>query len=118
MESSAPITVTAVVDCVNTYVAHPGPLTQAPIPMFEGDKEVDIVLFIDNSITETFFMQGRSRHTNSFFPGPASRQLSVFSSAVGVTLLSLDAWPMENMWLTPEDVMRTWKPYNGPYNNQ
>jgi sucrose-6-phosphate hydrolase SacC (GH32 family) len=90
---------------ISSVKVHGGSFSDT-LKLSPNDKTIDMDLYVDNTFTEAYFMNGRVAMT---VPTGATNDaaVGVSSSADGVTMNSATAWHVSPIWVTPEDVKKT-----------
>jgi sucrose-6-phosphate hydrolase SacC (GH32 family) len=75
------------------------------LPLLQTDKTIEVVLYVDHTVVEAYYMGGRLAITshipqNLLFPGGANEKQSVeiFATGAEVTVLNATMWRMEDIW--------------------
>merc|ERR1712151_1216164 len=71
-----------------------------------SDKTIDMRLYVDNTFTEAYFMNGRVAMT-IVTPATDEADVTVGTDTDGVTLESATVWKVSPIWVTPEQVKQT-----------
>ena len=80
---------------------HPVALRLSPL-----DKTIDVRVFVDNVLSEVYFMNGRVVETlPSTVPDGAS--ITITADQPGVTLASATAWVVQSIWISTDAVLNT-----------
>lgn len=86
----------------------PHPSQKYPPPgklqLLPTDTNVTLRLFVEPTFTEIFWQDGRVAMTATT-PTGADTRATVYAGAAGATLLSATAWTVEDIWISPEDVL-------------
>ena len=101
-------------------VACPSARATDSLKLSPNDKTLDVRVFVDNVMSEVYFMGGRVAMTvPSFAPkhapatGPA---ISVDADGAGADLVSATVWPVQSIWVSKEQVLATPRPDLGEEN--
>merc|ERR1712241_1187088 len=80
--------------------------TTDTLKLSPNDKTIDMRLYVDNTFTEAYWMNGRVAMT---IDTPATEQADVILSAdkADVTLESATVWHVNSIWVSPEQVKQT-----------
>ena len=70
-----------------------------PFPLKPNETSVTLHCFIDHSVLEAFGMEGRAAVTARTYPLDASTSVAVWSAGFDATLLSLQAWEIDTIWV-------------------
>ena len=89
------------------------------MPLLATDKSIDMVLYVDHTVVEVYFMGGRYALTDHvpptlLLPGGYNNTVQgvdIFASAPGVTVLNATVWKMADIW---EDVPSHGRPWSKP----
>merc|ERR1712039_34920 len=84
--------------------------TSASLQLLPDDAEITLQVFVDRTLVEAYWMDGRVAMTSAASPSkavPESDQVEVFTSVDGVELSSAVAWGMESIWVSKEEVLAT-----------
>ena len=77
--------------------------------MLPEDTEVDVKLFLDQSIAEIYVMRGRLAFTvgagSSASAGEAGMLLWAGEGGEGVSARNISAWHLNSCWVTQEEVL-------------
>merc|ERR1712194_448510 len=85
--------------------------TTVRLPLLPSDTEIDIRVFVDNTVVEVFWLGGRSVMTVDASAASIGTELSVCTyEGSDVTVKSASAWEMGSAWVTPEEVLATPRP--------
>merc|ERR1712037_367270 len=76
------------------------------LKLLASDETVDMRLFVDNTFTEVYWMNGRVAMTVTT-PATEQADVTVSSDKAGTTLASAKAWKVGSIWVTPEEVLST-----------
>lgn len=87
---------------ISTVVVRAGSFTHS-LKLSPNDYTIEMALYVDNTFTEAYFMDGRAVMT---VPTAATNDaaVGVSSSVDGVYLNSATVWHVSPIWITPEDV--------------
>jgi len=73
------------------------------LSLLPEDKTIDMALYVDNTMTEAFWMGGRVAMTTVTKSSQGSDDVTVVASQPGITV-SATAWQVGSIWVTPDDV--------------
>merc|ERR1711870_16727 len=76
------------------------------LSLLPDDKTIDLALFVDNTFTEAFWMDGRVAMTIVTRTSGGGDDVTFAANATGVSV-SATAWEVGSIWVTPEEVKRT-----------
>merc|ERR1711924_311479 len=78
------------------------------LKLLPSDRTIDVRLYVDNTMTDTYWMGGRVAMT---VDTPATESADVVVSMVGNSTASVSvnatAWSVSSIWVTPDEVLRT-----------
>jgi len=74
--------------------------------LLPGDKTLDLVLYVDNTFTEVYWMGGRVAMTIVTPSSSGQDDASISANQSGVTV-SVTAWAVGSIWVAPEQVKST-----------
>ena len=77
--------------------------TTAQLNLLPGDKNIDLVLYVDNTFTEAYWMSGRAAMTVVTPTSGGMDDVTLCANDTGVTA-SATAWEVRDIWVTPEEV--------------
>ena len=101
-------------------VACPSARAGDSLKLSPSDKTLDVRIFVDNVMSEAYFMGGRVAMTvPSFMPKnlpAAGPGMSVSANRAGASLVSATAWAVESIWVSKEEVLATPRPDGGSEN--
>ena len=78
------------------------------LALLPSDEELTLRVFVDRTVLEAYWMDGRVAMTAAIVPGYAregTAQLEVFADT-DMEMRSAVAWGMESIWVSPEEVRR------------
>lgn len=78
--------------------------------LLPGEDEVELRVFVDRTIIEAYWMDGRVAITSAIQPAFAREglpQTYIFSDTDGVEVKSADAYAMGSIWVSKEEVLQT-----------
>ena len=76
------------------------------LSLLAGDKTIDLALFVDNTFTEAFWMNGRVAMTVDTKTSGGQDDVTISASQAGVTA-SATVWQVGSIWVDPEVVKQT-----------
>jgi sucrose-6-phosphate hydrolase SacC (GH32 family) len=76
------------------------------LSLLAGDKTIDLALFVDNTFTEVFWMNGRVAMTVDTKTSGGQDDVTISASQAGVTA-SATVWQVGSIWVDPEVVKQT-----------
>jgi len=80
--------------------------TSDTLSLLPSDNTIDMALYVDNTMTEAFWMGGRVAMTVVTKSSGGDDDITVGTSQAGVTV-SATAWNVGSIWVTPEEVKQT-----------
>lgn len=85
------------------------------LKMSSRDTNLTIRIYIDRTMAEVYWQGGRTTQTlqvpDFAFPQPSPVASMGVASSVSVELISAQVWAVEDMWVSPEEVLAT--PFDG-----
>lgn len=96
---------------VSLVQVHGGPYTDT-LQLLPSDTSIDLRLYVDNTMTEAFWMGGRVAMTAATPATPeADVEVSVSGAEQGSSVVATaKAWSVKSIWVSPEEVMGTPRP--------
>eukprot|EP00760_Papus_ankaliazontas_P009344 PhM_4_TR14035/c0_g1_i1/m.98143/K01193/INV, sacA; beta-fructofuranosidase len=98
-------------DCTSGYAS--GQRTpMVPVPLLASEKEVEVRVYVDNTVVEVYVQGGRLALTRGAMYGqalssPTAGGVNLVSRGGGdVSVSSVEMWSMESIWVTPEEVLK------------
>ena len=70
-----------------------------PLPLKQNETSVTLRCFIDHSVLEAFGTDGRSAITARTYPLDSSADVALWSEGFDATLVSLQVWEIDTIWL-------------------
>lgn len=80
--------------------------TTDTLKLLASDKTIDMRLFVDNTFTEVYWMDGRVAMTTTTAATQAA-EITISADKAGTTLASVQAWKIGSIWVSPEEVLQT-----------
>ena len=80
--------------------------TTDTLSLLPADTTIELILYIDNTFTEAYWMGGRVAMTVVTPASGGKEDVTVSASQPGVTVAAT-AWEVGSIWVTPEEVKRT-----------
>jgi len=79
-----------------------------PLKLLPSDKTLDLVIYVDNTFSEVYWMDGRSATTVTTGPSKDGfNGVRLTASADNVaTVSSATAWSVKSIWVSPEEVLK------------
>jgi hypothetical protein len=81
--------------------------TTDTLKLLPTDTTLDLILYIDNTFTEAFWMGGRVAMTVVTPTSGGMDDVTVMADAPDVAVASATAWAVEPIWVSPEQVKLT-----------
>ena len=80
--------------------------TTDTLSLLPGDETINVTLYVDNTFTEAFWMDGRVAMTIVTATSGGNDDVTVGASQPGITATAT-AWEVGSIWVTPEVVKQT-----------
>jgi len=80
--------------------------TTGTLKLSPNDETIDLRLYVDNTFTEAYWMNGRVAMTINT-PATTEAHVTVEADKAGVVLKDATVWRVKPIWVTPEEVKRT-----------
>lgn len=101
------------------------PVSAVPIPLLEGETDIDVIVYVDNTFLEIFVMQGRvvvsavvtspiqgtgmalfSRSTNAMSADTSHKETTPSGVAGTVLVSDVNVWFLNSIWKSPEEILK------------